>query len=126
MASCTSWKQVSVDKHNIPDKEYYVLLHRGQDQWLMYDVNIDNDSIHGMLSRIVDKSLEAHFLHVYIASTTDIPEEEHVLYSIAIADILTAQVSEPERRRSVGISYATFGAYALAVGAIFLLFFFAN
>jgi hypothetical protein len=126
MFSCTSWKQVSIDKYHIPDKEYYVILHKEQDQWFMYDVEISNDSIHGMLSNVTDKSLEARFLHLYIASITNIPEDEHVLCSIAIEDILTAQVSEPDRKRSLGISYATFGAYAITVAVIFLLFYFAN
>ena len=121
LSSCVSYKQAVIDKSEIPESDIYFILHQKKQKWFMYDIDVRKDTVYGKVCSIIDRSLEANFIHLYLRSDLEIPEEEHSHLDIPYHAIITAEMNKKNKSETFLVSVGVFGAYIISMGLLLLL-----
>ena len=120
-SSCIIYKHQPVNKHNIPEGDYYCIVHQKQQQWFMYNTRLASDTISGIICSTIDKSLECNFLHLYVSSELKVPEAEHGDFSIPTIEIYTAEINTRDKFKTNTLSLSAGGFYIILMGVAYIL-----
>ena len=114
LGACHSYKQVPTSLNGIDNEENYVILHQKQKQWFMYDAQVTADSVSGTICSMIDHSLEARFVHVYVTGAYEVPQGDHEPVAIPAEVIISVEVNQRDAKKSFLKTSGIIGFFLLA------------
>jgi len=98
LTGCAVFYETTVTKDYVTNDENKIyIIHQKQKRWLLYDVEIIDEHIHGKICSTIDESQKVRFVNIYIFSGHTMPDIENEATVIPFSEINTIEVNNVDK-----------------------------